>query len=56
MRRLDRFKKEASFTAGAKIVSVFFIVGVLLLLVAQPIERPGEQASSARVLAFGPGR
>ena len=57
MGRLDRFKKEASFTAAAKVVSVFFIIGVVLLLVVQPTERSGEQASaSAPVFAFWPGR
>ena len=57
MGRLDRFKKEARFTAGAKVVSVFFIIGVVLLLVAQPTKTPNEQATaSARVFAFGPGR
>jgi hypothetical protein len=53
MGRLDRFKKEANFTDAAKVVSVFFIIGVVLLLVAQPTERPGEQASAAApVFAF----
>jgi len=53
MGRLDRFKKEANFTDAAKVVSVFFIIGVVLLLVAQPTERPGEQASvAAPVFAF----
>ena len=57
MGRLDRFRKEASFTAAAKVVSVFFIIGVVLLLVVQPTERSGEQASaSAPVFAFWPGR
>jgi hypothetical protein len=57
MGRLDRFRKEASFTAGAKFMSVLFIIGVVLLLVAQPTERPGEQASAAApVFAFWPGR
>ena len=57
MGRLDRFKKEASFTAGAKVVSVMFIIGVVLLLVAQPTERRDEQAgASARVFAFGARR
>ena len=56
MSRLDRFKKEASFTAGAKFVSLIFVIGVVLLLVAQPTERPDEQAgASARVFAFGAG-
>ena len=57
MGRLDRFKKEASFTAGAKVVSVFFIIGVVLLLVAKPTGMPGENASaSARVFVSGPTR
>ena len=57
MSRLDRFKKEARFTAGAKVVSVFFIIGVVLLLVAQPTQTPGEQASaSGPVVALGAGR
>ena len=57
MGRLDRFKKEARFTAGAKVVSVFFIIGVVLLLVARPTETPDEHASaSAPVVAYGAGR
>ena len=56
MGRLDRFTKEASFTAGAKVVSLCFIIGVVLLLVAQPTERLGEQASASAPVAFWPGR
>ena len=54
MDRLDRFKKEARFTAGAKVVSVFFIVGVVLLLVAQPTKTPGEQAIASANVVHGP--
>jgi hypothetical protein len=46
MDRLDRFKKEASFTAGAKVVCVLFVIGVVLLLAAQPTEMRGEYASA----------
>jgi hypothetical protein len=57
MDRLDRFKREASFTAGAKVVSVFFIIGVVLLLVAQPTETPAEHATaSAPAVALHPTR
>jgi hypothetical protein len=50
MDRLHRFTKEASFTAGAKAVSLFFIVGVGLLL-GGPRHRDGRRAQQR--LGFG---
>lgn len=57
MGRLDRFRKEARYTTGAKVVSVCFVIGVVLLLVAQPTGVPGENArASAGAFAFGARR
>ena len=47
MDRLHRYTKEARFTAGAKAVSLFFIVGVVLLLAVHATEMPGEHADAA---------
>lgn len=55
MGRLDRFRKEAGFTAGAKVVSLLFIIGMVLLLVVQPSDMPAEHATaSASAFAAGP--
>ena len=57
MGRLDRFKKEASYTAGAKVMSVLFIIGVVLLLVAKPTGTEVDNANaSTPVFALGPAR
>ena len=45
MDRLHRFTKEGSFTAGAKAVSLFFIVGVVLLLVVHATEMTGGHSN-----------
>ena len=47
MDRLHRFTKEASFTAGAKAVSVFFIVGVVLLLAVHATDRAGGHSNAS---------
>ena len=47
MNRLHRYTKEASFSAGAKAVSLFFIVGVVLLLAVHATEMPGEHADAS---------
>ena len=57
MGRLDRFKKEASYTAGARVMSVLFIIGVVLLLVAKPTGTEVDNANaSTPVFALGPAR
>ena len=47
MDRLQRFTKEASFTAGAKAVSLFFIVGVVLLLAVHATEMAGGHSNAS---------
>lgn len=47
MSRLHRYTREASFTAGAKAVSLFFIVGVVLLLAVHATELRGEHANAS---------
>ena len=52
MDRFHRHEKEAIFTAGAKAVSLMFIVGMVALLAAHTTEMPGvgTMASASAVL------
>jgi hypothetical protein len=52
MDRFHRHEKEAIFTAGAKAVSLMFIVGMVALLAAHTTEMPGvgTMASASTVL------
>ena len=52
MNRTERFAREAHFTAGAKVVSIIFTVGITALLVARTPLYPGEETMVSAPPAF----
>ena len=47
MTRIQRFEKESHFTSGAKAMSVIFMVGIIMLLVARTTLHPGEDVTAS---------